>query len=650
VTSTPRTRRGWGLDTKLTLAFAGLIILVALPLGGLLYAELVNAEQAGLRARLGDLLSFSILQIDGDFHARIQNAPDLRGAFGQNLRLQLAQIQASSPLIRSACTIRPQQGRLGYVLCAPQDIQRRYGAAVIHPELNIPTAAPLTRQPQIAAAIRPDANGAATLSGYAPFYDSLGNLQGYLLLEVDAAEMLARQAEARRTATVAVGVTLPAALLLAFLLVGHLSRPLHDLMAATERLAQGDLSTVAPVRSRDEIGLLAETFNAMTGQLSASMAEVRLSEERLRTLINGTPDIVCFKDGQGRWLEANNSHLALFQLNEVDYRGHSDAELAEFSPFYRDTFLRCEATDERAWTVGGLTRGDETIRLPGGETKVYDMIKAPVFAPDGSRRGLVVLGRDITARRRAETDLQRLNDELEARVAERTARLEAANRELESFSYSVSHDLRAPLRGIDGFSQALLEDYGPSLDPQASEYLERVRASAQRMGELINSLLRLSRITRSEIHCTLVDLSALFSAQAAELSAQDAPRSVDWRIQPDLQVEADADLLRIVVENLLSNAWKFTRRQDEAIITIGQEAGAFFVRDNGVGFDPAYAQKLFGAFQRLHTAAEFEGVGVGLATVQRIIHRHGGRIWAVSELGRGATFYFTLGENGVDVV
>jgi signal transduction histidine kinase len=242
--------------------------------------------------------------------------------------------------------------------------------------------------------------------------------------------------------------------------------------------------------------------------------------------------------------------------------------------------------------------------------------------------------------------LQQARDELELRVADRTAQLEVANKELESFSYSVSHDLRAPLRSIDGFSQALLEDYGDKLDDQGRSDLRRVRAATQRMAQLIDDMLDLSRVTRGEMHREAVNLSAIVKAVAQELAAAEPHRRVAFVIADGLRAEGDARLLRVLVENLLRNAWKFTAKHAAAKIEFGidQNNGkpVYFVRDDGAGFDMAYAGKLFGAFQRLHAMTEFAGTGIGLATVQRIVHRHGGRVWAEGKVDQGATFYFTL--------
>jgi len=263
---------------------------------------------------------------------------------------------------------------------------------------------------------------------------------------------------------------------------------------------------------------------------------------------------------------------------------------------------------------------------------------------------------EIVGRRRARTELERLNAELELRVNQRTAELVVANKELEAFAYSVSHDLRAPLRAMEGFSQALIEDYAGQLDETGRDYLRRVQAGASRMAQLIEDLLHLSRVTRAELQREPVDLSALARSIAAGLRQSAPNRQVEFLLAEDLQAEGDGRLLRVALTNLLGNAWKFTGKTAAAKIEFGlaPETGpnqaqpwaarqrVFFVRDNGAGFDMKYADKLFGAFQRLHTEAEFPGTGIGLAIVQRVIHRHGGQVWAEGAVGRGATFYFSL--------
>jgi light-regulated signal transduction histidine kinase (bacteriophytochrome) len=250
-------------------------------------------------------------------------------------------------------------------------------------------------------------------------------------------------------------------------------------------------------------------------------------------------------------------------------------------------------------------------------------------------------------------ELRRVNEELERRVKERTAQLEALNKELEAFSYSVSHDLRAPLRSIRGFSEVLLDRYASKLDARGQEFLRRVSQSSQHMDRLIEDLLKLSRVSRAELKWSKVSLSQMTASIIAELRKTEPKRQVQVTIEPELRVEADERLLRVAMDNLLQNAWKFTGKTNHPKIEVGKISDpepAFFVRDNGAGFDMAYASRLFGVFQRLHTTSEFPGTGVGLATVKRIISRHAGTVWAESKPDQGTTFYFTLPQRAFDEI
>jgi PAS domain S-box-containing protein len=272
-------------------------------------------------------------------------------------------------------------------------------------------------------------------------------------------------------------------------------------------------------------------------------------------------------------------------------------------------------------------------------------ISANFFEYDGQGYNLA-LARDITERKQSEKEIIQLNIALEQRVADRTAQLEMVNSELEAFAYSVSHDLRAPLRGIDGFSQALIEDYRNKLDEQGINYLVRVRSAAQRMAQLIDDMLSLSRLNRRKMSCQQVNLSEMFREIAEDLHKTQPERNVRFVIQKGITVNGDGSLLRIVLENLIGNAWKFTSKHVKARIEFGmklqKETPAYFIRDDGAGFDMNYSNMLFGAFQRLHTEKEFSGTGIGLATVKRVIHRHGGKVWAKGEIENGATIYFTI--------
>lgn len=292
---------------------------------------------------------------------------------------------------------------------------------------------------------------------------------------------------------------------------------------------------------------------------------------------------------------------------------------------------------------------NECIRR-NGERVWISWTNKVVIDERGQVDEILSIGSDITERKQAEaevrrlhTDLQRYAKELEERVRQRTAQLEASNKELEAFSYSVSHDLRAPLRSIDGWSHILVEDWGDRFDTQGRECLDRILSETQRMSRLIDDLLQLARVSRIEMHPIRVDLTALAETIAGRIKSAHPARPIEFLIQPALAAYGDPQLLEVVLTNLLDNACKFTGQRAQAKIEFGaSEPGVFYVRDNGAGFDMSRAQKLFNAFQRMHSVAEFPGTGVGLATVLRIIQRHGGRVWAQAQVNQGATFFFTV--------
>jgi light-regulated signal transduction histidine kinase (bacteriophytochrome) len=281
-----------------------------------------------------------------------------------------------------------------------------------------------------------------------------------------------------------------------------------------------------------------------------------------------------------------------------------------------------------------------------GEIRWVSDAAVELTGDNGASTGFIGILQDITDRKRAEEEVRLLNVVLEQRVRERTAELEASNKELESFSYSVSHDLRAPLRGIDGYSKLLVDEYGSQLNDEAHSYLLNIRKAAQKMGQLIDDLLLLSRVTRAEMHREETDLSTLAREIFETLSSHEPSRRVETFIKPNMMIQADPNLIRIMLRNLIGNAWKFTSKTPQPRIEVSsfKENGEtiYFIRDNGAGFDMKYANRLFTAFQRLHNPGDFDGTGIGLATVQRVINRHGGRIWAKGEVNQGATFLFVI--------
>jgi PAS domain S-box-containing protein len=368
-------------------------------------------------------------------------------------------------------------------------------------------------------------------------------------------------------------------------------------------------------------------------------AELREREHTVRALLESAAEAILAVDTDGVILLANRMAAQMFGYGPDELqgkplwallpegsRGAHELHLGEF--FAKPGVRRMGEGSDLEGRRGDGTTFPAEISLSVIETQRGPMAIAFVV--------------DVTERKRAEREILQWNADLERRVAERTRQLEEANGELESFSYSVSHDLRAPLRGIDGWSLALLEDYGDIVDVRGRRYLERVREETQRMGTLIDDLLALSRVTRREMRETQVDLSQLAETVAAELRELHRGRNIDFLIEPGLAARGDAGLLTIALTNLLENAVKFTAPRAVALIEFARCDRGFIVRDNGVGFDPRHADMLFGAFQRLHKASEFPGTGIGLATVKRVVRRHGGEVWTDSELDRGATFGFTL--------
>jgi len=427
-------------------------------------------------------------------------------------------------------------------------------------------------------------------------------------------------------------------------LSGELIEPYESRRVTRDGRIIDVLAGLSPVR--DGAGNITGASVIFHDISALKQAEGALLRERalLRTVIDNLPDRIYVKDSARRYLLVNQSDLRHRHLaTDEAILGKTAHDILPRK--YADAF---DAEDRAVLESGEPLVNREIVVENGDDKKAWIMAnKVPLRDAAGKIFGMVGIHRDITEVRQSAEAIIKLNAELEQRVMERTAQLENTNKELESFAYSISHDLRAPLRSIDGFSKALMDDYQDRLEATALDYLRRVRAASQRMATLIDDLLALSRITRSEMRRKATDLSALAEDIVSELRREQPQREIDFSVANGIRASADAGLLRVALENLLGNAWKFTGRQSKAIISVGVEnrdgQPVYFIRDNGAGFDMRYADKLFGAFQRLHREADFAGTGVGLATVQRIIRRHGGQIWAEAAVGKGATFFFTLG-------
>jgi PAS domain S-box-containing protein len=394
-------------------------------------------------------------------------------------------------------------------------------------------------------------------------------------------------------------------------------------------LDETDRETVELLAAQAALALGTEILAAEHDALIKDLEQSKF----LDALIENIPDMVFVKEaGDLTFVRFNRAGEELLGIPRAQLMGKGDRD---FFPADEAEFFI--AKDRETLASGKLVDiPEEPIKTAHGERWLHTK-KVPIVDDKGTPRFLLGISEDITERKQAIAELAAARD-----------KAEAANRELESFSYSVAHDLRAPLRAIDGFAQALLEDYGAKLDIVGKRHLERIRAAAQRMATLIDDLLRLSRVTRHEQKREVVNLSAVARIAVAQIERADPSRNVEIVIEDNLHALADHKLIAIVFDNLFGNAWKFTSKTPHPRIELGSKQGGdgtiYFVRDNGAGFDMTYQNKLFGTFARLHAAHEFPGTGIGLATVKRIIDRHGGRVWAEGAVGKGATFFFTLGD------
>jgi PAS domain S-box-containing protein len=410
-------------------------------------------------------------------------------------------------------------------------------------------------------------------------------------------------------------------------------------------LNENDVNIVSAIAS--QVGLAIRNAQLYENQNKAN-ADLLISEEKFRQVAESIGEVF--------WLRsADNSKMLYINPAYEMVWGRTVQSLYDNPQTFMDATYDADKpavfAEFEKYVNGGKFDLEYRLVRPGGDIRWVRAQSFPVLNEDGTVIRHTGIAVDITELKQAEEEIRKLNEELEERVRNRTAQLEAANRELDAFAYSTSHDLRGPLNRISGFSKALLEDYTDQLDYQGKDYLQRISNSSQHLGELVDDLLKLSRVSQQQINREPVEISVLVNIYLKELQAREPDRQVEAAITPGLVVEGDTALLRIALENLLNNAWKFSAGKNPARIEFGSKVQegkeVFYIRDNGTGFDMKHAEKLFTAFQRLHDAKTYPGTGIGLSIVSRIIKRHGGEIWARGEEGMGACFYFTCPKQGI---
>ncbi len=537
-------------------------------------------------------------------------------------------------------------GKSGYFVIITKEAQPRY---VIHPDKSkILRPRPAGATASVTQALQgfegTIEDAAVTGQRMLYSYKSLGSVEWLLVAAVPTAEAYSPIVGAERRLLL---ICLVVALLVAPLvwsLAWLILRPVARLRDEMDKLRDAGAGyQPVPVERRDEIGGLTRSFNALMRERAEAEARQRGSEGRLRTIADNLPALIAYVNAEMRYEFVNRTFAVWFgRADEAHYLGRTMREVVGEAAWAEVV----GAMSARA--LAGETVSYQRTMHEGGEARDIEITLVPDPCPNGKVAGLYVLINDITVLKRTKDQLREFNAALEQRVLERTSALENANRELETFAYSVAHDFRAPLRAMDGYSAILLEEQGPRLDEQGREQLARIRASSVRLGKLIDDLLRLAQLAQADLHREPVDLSSLAAQVVAELSAAQPQRNVEVVIAPGMRVDGDRAQLTALLRELLGNAWKFSAAKPDsaAHIAVGMEAtpagDAVYVRDNGPGFDMAFAQQVFSPFVRLHGADEFTGTGIGLAVARRVVDRHGGRIWAQAQVGGGAKFLFTL--------
>ena len=467
---------------------------------------------------------------------------------------------------------------------------------------------------------------------------SLGNLRFGLSTQIISSARSSLLHQGILIATLEVLLTFVLLSLLGYWLTKNLSQ----LLAGSRAIAEGRYDQPVSVSGDDEIAQLGRNFNRMAEAVQSKMQELHSNEMQYRALFEqAAVGIGHISIGERLWTRVNHRLLEIL--------GYQEQQLLEagYQVMFQQKDLEAVERSRQKLDSGERSMFETDIQLcrASGELLWARLTVSLLRDEEGRPQYYIVVVQDESERKRAEAELDHYHVHLEDLVTQRTAALAAANRELEAFSYSVSHDLKAPLRSIDGFSQILAEDYEQVLDESGRDYLARIRRAVQHMARLTDALLSLAKVSRVGFNPEEFDFSELAHNIAEEVQIANPGKIASVNIQPDMKIVGDGHLLRTVLQNLLGNAWKYSSKVAQPQIDIGcydvEGNQVYFVRDNGAGFNPAHAGKLFGVFQRLHRAEEFEGTGIGLATVQRIIQRHGGRIWAEGEPDHGATFYFT---------
>ncbi len=475
-----------------------------------------------------------------------------------------------------------------------------------------------------------------------------GTRYGTIYMSLSTEELVAREQDYYRLVAAVVMIFILLFLIAGYWIPRFFSRPILELSKSVDQIAtEQDYSKRLFTAHQDEVGVLYRSFNQLLEVIESSQDSLEQNMARTDGILNVVGNVIISIDSDYSIILFNHQAEKSFGYRSDEVMGRSlDMLIPERFRHSHSSMVRDFGEESAAMRPAMQRDYISALRKDGTEFPIEASISRMDF--DDSVIYTVALN-DITMRLHTEDELKRYRLHLEDLVNERTHELKRANKEMEAFSYSVSHDLRAPLRRIDGFSKVLLEDHMSQLDADGQNYLNRIRASTQRMSVLIDDMLNLSRISRKEMKILETDLSDMARTVATHLRESDTQRSVDFIIQDTPPVECDPGLMQIVLENLLQNAWNYSVREDQAVIEFSHQMNAegltvYTLRDNGAGFDMKYASKLFGVFERLHEDKDFVGTGIGLATVFRIIERHGGRIWAEGEVNQGAVFNFSLGQ------